>query len=753
MTSPEHKLAEAKNTKNGYSNILLIASNADETARVLGELASVTEERFQVEWVTELSRGIERLRDGGFRAAVFDLNLLGSKNIEMFDKLFQTASGVPILILSDANTEATAREAVQRGARDYLVKGQADGYRLRSTVRTILDCHAAEALAFENELANATLDSIGEAVLRTDTRGDVTYLNQVAEKTIGWSRQEALGRPIAEVLRLVDSDSGAVVDNAVSAVIDGHGTASAGISFISCTLVRRDGVKLGIDNRITVVADQAGNLIGAVVVVRDVGAARAVSRETSYASQHDVLTNLPNRTLFGDRLKQAISLAERQGRQLAVLFVDLDQFKRINDSLGHTMGDKLLRSVAGRLVACVRRTDTVCRMGGDEFVILLSQVENAEDATITARKILRAVAAPHIIDNKSLDVSVSIGGSTYPDPAQDEGSLLVQADSAMYEAKQHGRNRYEFFRSDMRVRLATRLALEGDLRYALGRNQFVLHYQPKIDLNTGLITGMEALIRWMHPEHGMLLPAGFVPIAEECGLILPIGQWVLREACRQSRAWTDSGLGVMPVAVNVSAVEFQGKDFLSGVRAALIATGMEPQHLELELTESVLMQDAESAIDTLLALKAMGVRLAIDDFGTGYSSFTYLRRFPIDTLKVDQSFVQEITEEPEVNTMVEAMINIGTSLNHRVVAEGVETRSQLDFLRRHGCVEGQGYYFSHPVLAEQAGNLLKANLQEGVDTTSRYAIAKDNPSLTRVIGLCSSEENGMPEKRRYGKLR
>ena len=578
----------------------------------------------------------------------------------------------------------------------------------------MLDRRAAEAVALENEVANATLDSIGEAVLRTDIRGNVTYLNRVAEKMTGWSREEALGRPIADVLRLVDCVSGVAVDNAVATVIHGDGTATGTIRFISCTLVRRDGVELGIENRVTVVDDQAGNLIGAAVVIRDVGAARAASLETSHASQHDVLTNLPNRTLFDDRLKQAISLAKRQGKQLAVLFVDIDQFKRINDSLGHTMGDKLLRSVAGRLIACVRRTDTVCRMGGDEFVILLSQVEHAEDAALTARKILRAVAAPHIIDNKSLDVNVSIGGSTYPDAAQDAESLLGQADAAMYEAKQHGRNRYEFFRSDMRVRLATRLALERDLRYALGRNEFLLHYQPKIDLKTGLITGMEALIRWLHPERGMLLPAAFVPIAEECGLILPIGQWVLLEACRQSRAWSDSGFGVMPVAVNVSAVEFQGKDFLSGVRAVLIATGMEPQNLELELTESVLMQNAESAVVTLLALKAMGVRLAIDDFGTGYSSFTYLRRFPVDTLKVDQSFVQEITADPEGKTMVDAMINIGKSLNHRVIAEGVETRSQLDFLQRHGCGEGQGYYFSHPVVADHAESLFKDGLQQGL---------------------------------------
>jgi diguanylate cyclase (GGDEF)-like protein/PAS domain S-box-containing protein len=703
MTGPARKLADPTPSKYDHDCVLLIAADADEAARVLGELGSVTEERFRVEWVTDLSSGIERLRDGGLQAVVLDLNLPGAQGTETFEELFRAATGVPILIVTEADTEAMARQALQHGAQDYLIREQANGYRLRRTVRTMLDRRAAD---------NATLNSIGEAVLRTDIRGVVTYLNRVAEEMTGWSREEALGRPIVDVLQFVDSVSGAAIDDAVATVLREDKTEATTV--ITGTLVRRDGVELGIENRVTVVDDRSGNLIGAVVVVRDVGATRAASLETSRASQHDVLTNLPNRTLFNDRLRQAISLAERQGKQLAVLFVDLDQFKRINDSLGHTMGDKLLRSVAGRLVACVRRTDTVCRMGGDEFVILLSQVEHAEDAAITARKILRAVAAPHILDNKSLDMNVSIGGSTYPDAGQDAESLLSQADAAMYEAKQHGRNRYEFFRSDMRARLATRLLLEGDLRYALGRNEFLLHYQPKINLKTGLITGMEALIRWVHPKQGMLLPAAFVPIAEECGLISPIGQWVLLEACRQSRAWSEAGFGVMPVAVNVSAVEFQSKDFLSGVRAVLIATGMEPKNLELELTETVLMQDAESAVVTLRALKAMGVRLAIDDFGIGYSSFTYLRRFPVDTLKLDQSFVQEITADPQRITMVGAMINIGKSLNQRVIAEGVETRSQLDFLQRHGCGEGQGFYFSHPVMAEEAGSLFKDGLQQEI---------------------------------------
>jgi len=700
--------------KGSHECVLLIAADADEAARVLGELGSVTEESFEVQWVTELSRGIERLRDGGVSAAVLDLNLSDSQGLETFNQLFEAAPDLPILILSEAGTEEIARQAVHLGAYDYLINEQADGYRLRRTVRTMIDRHALEAVRVENELATTTLNLIGEGILRTDADGNVTYLNRFAEKVTGWSRAEARGRPFADVLRLIDNISGASLDDAVAIALQADKTASGMTSSINCTLVRRDGEEFGIESRVAIIHDQDGNAVGAVVAFRDVSAARVASLEMSRVAQHDVLTNLPNRALFNDRLSQAISLAERQSKQLAVLFVDLDQFKRINDSLGHSVGDRLLRSVARRLVACVRRTDTVSRLGGDEFLILLSQIEHSEDAAITARKILRAVAAPHVIDSKSLDVNVSIGGSTYPADAQNAETLVSYADVAMYEAKQQGRNSYQFFRTDMRARMATRVALERDLRCALGRNEFTLHYQPKVNFQTGQCTGMEALLRWQHPERGLLSAATFVPIAEECGLIVAIGQWVLLEACRQARAWSDLGLKVVPVAVNVSAVEFRARDFLSGIRAVLIATGLDPQDLELELTEGVLMQDAESAVVTLLALKAMGVKLAVDDFGTGFSSFTYLRRFPVDTLKVDKSFVHEITEDSDGTTIVNAMINIGKSLKQRVVAEGVDTRSQLDFLQRHGCNEGQGYYFSHPITAEQVEKLFNTEVQEGV---------------------------------------
>jgi diguanylate cyclase (GGDEF)-like protein/PAS domain S-box-containing protein len=693
--------------------VLLIEAQADDAARILDELGAVTNERFRVEWVTELSSGLERLRKGGVGGVILTLTMPDSSGLGAFDRLFQAAPRVPILILIGPDSEELGRKAVQRGAQDYLVKKQADGYRLRRAVRSMMDRRATDAVLLEKEIAHVTLDSIGEAVLRTDTRGNITYLNRVAEKMTGWPREEALGHPVADVLRILDRTSGSTVGDAFEIVLqDKNATAAAKSK--TCILVRRDGFEFGIENTVTPVHAQDGSIAGAVVAFHDVSAARARSLEMSHLAQHDSLTDLPNRVLFNDRLTQAISLAERQGKQLAVMFVDLDHFKKINDSLGHSVGDKLLQSVARRLVAGVRRADTVSRMGGDEFVILLSQVEHEEDAAFSARKILRSLALPHTIDSNSLDINASIGMSTYPTDGRDAESLMNNADAAMYEAKQQGRNSYKFFRREMHARVAERQLLEADLRHALGRNEFLLHYQPKINLRTGQITGVEALIRWMRPQRGMLYPAQFVPIAEECGLILSIGRWVLLEACKQARSWSDSGLGVVPVAVNLSADEFGAKDFLSGVRAVLIATGVEPSNLELELTESVLMQDAESTVGTLRALKTMGVQLAIDDFGTGYSSFTYLRRFPMDALKLHQSFVQDITVDPGDATIVGAMISIGRSLKQRVIAEGVETLAQLNFLQRHECGEGQGYYFSRPVAAVEAGKLLKAGIREGM---------------------------------------
>jgi diguanylate cyclase len=448
--------------------------------------------------------------------------------------------------------------------------------------------------------------------------------------------------------------------------------------------------------------------------------------QLNHQAHHDLLTGLPNRILLQDRLNQAIELARRQYRQLAVMFMDLDQFKHINDSLGHAVGDQLLQSVAKRLVGCVRHSDTISRQGGDEFVLLLPYIEHAEDAALSAQKMLTALAPTHRIDRHDLHISVSIGISIYPDDGRDAETLIKSADTAMYHAKENGRNNCKFFKQDMNDRAVQRQSTEAGLRHALERREFVLYYQPKIDLHSSTIVGVEALLRWQHPERGLLPPAQFVPIAEDCGLILPIGRWVLREACRQGFAWRQAGLPPITVSVNSSALEFRAKDFFENIRATLEDTRLEPRNLELELTESVLMRDAEATDTVLHALADLGVKLAIDDFGTGYSSLSYLRKLPISTLKIDRSFINQITRNPDDAAIVSAVINLGKSLKHRVIAEGVETPEQYAFLLTQHCDEGQGYYFGCPMPAEEFAGLLANGMPETLFRNSGSI-----PSLSR----------------------
>jgi diguanylate cyclase (GGDEF)-like protein len=436
--------------------------------------------------------------------------------------------------------------------------------------------------------------------------------------------------------------------------------------------------------------------------------------ETVYLAQHDAVTNLPNRLVLKDRVSQAISLARRRKTATAVVFLDLDRFKYINDSLGHAIGDRLLQSVALRLVGSVRDSDTVTRQGGDEFVILLSEIAHSQDAAKSAKRILHSLTAPHLIGAHELHIDGSIGISVYPVDGEDAETLIKNADTAMYHAKENGRNNFQYFTAEMNVKVVARQSLEASLRRALEREEFLLHYQPKVNLNTGEITSVEALIRWQHPDRGLVSPAEFVPIAEDSGLILPIGRWVLREACRQARAWQDAGLPPIPTAVNVSYAEFRKPSFVEGVQTTLKETGLEARYLELELTEGVLMDDAKFTASVLQELKGMGIRLAADDFGTGYSSLSYLREFPIDILKIDRSFINQITADCDGSTIVDAIISMGKSLKHVVVAEGIETQEQRAYLQAHHCQEGQGYLFSRPLPAAQFAVLLQTGITEAL---------------------------------------
>ncbi len=443
-------------------------------------------------------------------------------------------------------------------------------------------------------------------------------------------------------------------------------------------------------------------------------AADLAKERMSHMAEHDFLTGLPNRSLLTDRLAQAIAFAKRNNKKVGLMYVDLDRFKSINDSLGHIVGDKLLQSVAKRMQACVRLTDTISRQGGDEFVVLLREVENVQDAILVAEKVIEAMALPHLVSGHQLYITISIGISIYPDDGNDVETIVTNADIAMYQTKRLGRNNYQVFNPDMNVRAVERKFIMQALNCALAQQKFVLHYQPKVNLETGTITGAEALIRMQESDNQLIYPERFITIAEECGLILPIGRWVLHEACRQTQAWLKAGLDIGHIAVNVSSREFHSKNFLAGVIFILKDTGLNPSYLELEMTESGLMQDTKPTAATLVALKKLGVQIAIDDFGTGYSSLSYLLQFPFNTLKIDRSFVNDLDDNSSDSgeAIVSAIIAMGMSLKKRVVAEGIETKQQLTFLQSRHCFEGQGFYFKRPLPADAFAALLENNLNQ-----------------------------------------
>jgi diguanylate cyclase (GGDEF)-like protein/PAS domain S-box-containing protein len=692
--------------------ILLIQNDPAAAGRIGVALAAGDAGSFEVEWVRELSRGLERLSKKGIAAVLLDLSLPDSEGVATFDKLFAASPDIPILILAGNASEELAKEAVSRGAQDYLVAAHLDTYSLQRALRNAVERKGIEdALYVEKERAVVTLNSIGDAVLCTNISGNITYLNIVAERMTGWLRKEAIGKPLAEVFRIIDGGTRQTARDPMEMAVEQNAT--VGLT-INCVLIRRDGYESAIEDSAAPIHDRSGRVIGAVIVFHDVSAARAMSLQMTHTAHHDVVTGLPNRLLLNDRITQSIALAHRQSRPFAVLFLDLDHFKNINDSLGHAGGDELLRSVSTRLLAGVRGSDTVSRQGGDEFAILLPEITHAEDAATCAAKILVALNAPYVIGVRTVHVGASIGISLYPRDGEDSETLIKNADMAMYHAKERGRGNFQFFEGAMNLKAVERQSVESELRRALSNQEFLLHYQPKVNLDTGDITGVEALIRWQQSDRGLVPPSEFVPIAEDCGLIVPIGRWVMREACTQARAWQDAGLPHLRMAVNVSAIEFRAKGFVEYVRKILSETGLQARYLVLELTERVLMENAESTALLLEEIKAMGVHLAVDDFGTGYSSLSYLRQFPIDVLKIDQSFIQKITSNLNDSTIIAAIIAMGRNLHHIVIAEGIETQEQIAYLQSQHCEEGQGFLLSPPVGAAEFGLLLETGIAASV---------------------------------------
>jgi diguanylate cyclase (GGDEF)-like protein/PAS domain S-box-containing protein len=544
---------------------------------------------------------------------------------------------------------------------------------------------AEEMLRKQSTAITASMDGIG--IL--DERLEFTYVNDSLARLFGYPDHNVLiGRSLCD---LYEPQEQVRFITSIVPMVEERGRWRG-----EATGLRRDGVNF--PQEISLTAIGGG---GMVCVVRDITERTYAEEQIKHLAYHDALTNLPNRLLFKDRLTVALSHAHREGARLAVLFLDLDRFKIINDSLGHNIGDQLLQAVAARIQSCVRDSDTVARLGGDEFTVLLPRLHRAEDAAPIAAKIIEAVRYPFHIEGREFFTTTSIGISLFPEDGTDAESLIKNADTAMYQAKEVGRDNYQLFNAVVNANALQRIALEHGLRRSMASDELAVHYQPIIDLRDGRITGMEALLRWTHPQLGVIPPATFIPLAEATGLMIPIGTWALREACRQARAWHDAGHPELSLAVNLSVTQLQQSDLVDRVRTILAETGLPAQSLELEITESSAMQSPETSIRTLYDLKKLGIRISLDDFGTGHSSLSYLKRFPIDTLKIDQSFVRDITTDPDTAAIVTAIIAMAHSLRLKVIAEGVEQHDQANFLRHHGCDQMQGYLITPPVAAAE----------------------------------------------------
>jgi len=558
--------------------------------------------------------------------------------------------------------------------------------------------HAEDKLRLSAKVFESTM----EGIVVTNPAGDIVSVNPAFTEITGYSEAEVLGKN-PRLLKSGRHDKSFYQAMRASILQTGswrgeiwnrHKSGEIYPEWLSINTLR----------------DEAKNTIHYVAVFTDISQMKRSEAELEHLAHHDPLTGLPNRLLFNARLEYAIQRTHREVSSLALLYIDLDHFKTVNDSLGHPFGDKLLKSVAAKLGASVRGEDTVARVGGDEFVILLEEVKNPIDATNVAEKILNNLSKRYDLDGQSVFIGASIGISIYPADGHDGTTLLQNADAALYRSKEEGRNTFRFYSPELTQKAHNRLTLQTELRRAIERQEFVLHYQPQVDTASGVIVGAEALVRWQHPESGLILPLHFIPMAEETGLILPLGDWVLNTACEQLQAWLDSGLPPITMAVNLSPRQFQHRDLVNQLRTVLDATNLPPRLLELEITEGAIMEQGEAAVTTLRALKDLGLRLAIDDFGTGYSSLAYLRRFPIDTLKIDQSFMRDIPHDTCAMEIAATIIAMAHNLHLQVLAEGVETREQLDFLLRNGCDTCQGFLDSRPVTAEFFAVLLRTGL-------------------------------------------
>jgi diguanylate cyclase (GGDEF)-like protein/PAS domain S-box-containing protein len=604
-----------------------------------------------------------------------------------------------------------------RRARESLsTELDAERSRFQRANDALIEEHAERLKAQKGELVASQklrmhFESTPLAVVEWDRRQDVTAWNPAAEAIFGFAAYEMLGKPIASLL--TGPAERADMESMCRELLEsGEGNKTTLVN------VSRNGRTIHCEWYNTPLVDATGQVTGFASLVQDITERLNTERTIHYMAHHDALTGLPNRRLMQDRLNQAIMAARRKQRHVAVLFLDLDRFKVVNDTLGHDTGDFILKDVARRLVTCVREVDTVSREGGDEFVVILPDLERPENARVVADKILEELARPVEIGGHEIHVTPSIGISHYPNDATDVHQLLKHADNAMYQAKDAGRNTVRFFTNDLNFLLSKRLEIESRLRKAIDNEEFFLRYQPQVDIATGRICGMEALVRWNDPQKGEIFPKDFVFVAEELGLIVPIGEWVFRTACRQLKHWADDGLPPVSISINISPRQFMSRRLVHTLLSIVRDTGADPRHIELEITETMIMRNVEQSIETLAQLRAVGMQVAVDDFGVGYSSLGQLTRLPASSMKIDRSFIMNVPHDISSGLITEAIIAMAKRLKLRVIAEGVENRQQLEFLRANNCEAFQGYLFSRPVTALEATAMLKAQAATALQTQS-----------------------------------
>ena len=560
-----------------------------------------------------------------------------------------------------------------------------------------------EALRQSEERYRTIIEAMEEWYFETDLKGNITYFNDIFANVVGHSQKDLTGLSFQSFVKKEEADSVSRLFNHVFKT--GKATKNFPYEFIGT-----DGTVTSAEFSIFPKMDKEGEVCGFRGVAHDITERKQAEEKIQYMATHDALTGLPNRLMFSQMLNRAIQSAKRNQRQFAILFIDLDRFKTINDTLGHEAGDQLLQEIGARLKQTLRAADLAARLGGDEFTILIEEVSDVNHAATVAHKIITSIIKPLTLMGQECRVTASIGISIYPKDAEDEQSLMKNADLAMYLAKEEGKNNYQFYSEDIQSKSLERLSIETNLRFALERNEFSLHYQAQVNFKTNVISGVEALLRWDNPYLGSVTPTQFIPVAEETGLIVPIGNWVLRTACAQNVAWQREGLPPVCMAVNLSLRQLTDENLINDIRAALNDSGMAPNLLELEITESMVMRNPDRMIAVLAEIKSLGVRLALDDFGTGYSSLAQIKHFPVDTLKVDRSFIRNIPKDSEDKAITEAIIAMGKTLSLTVVAEGVETLDQMNFLKDHSCDEMQGYYFSKPIIPEHFADLLREHV-------------------------------------------